>query len=215
MFTGLIEQIGTISVYRAIGAGREIAISWPGMKIGDAQTGDSIAISGACLTVERIEPERFWARLMPQTAGVTTLGSARVGHRVNLERALRVGDRLGGHFVLGHVDGIGGVAGAQKRGESLWLEVEFPADLTKYIAPKGSICIDGVSLTVAELGQQRFAVSLVKETLARTTLGGLRPGDKVNLEVDLLAKHLAVLLAQREGSPLTEINESRLLDLLT
>jgi riboflavin synthase len=210
MFTGLIEQIGTIAVSRAVGGGRELAVTWPGLATGGLQTGDSVAVSGACLTVERVEAERFWARVMAQTAGVTLLGEARVGQRVNLERALKVGDRLGGHFVLGHVDGIAVVNNTQTRGDSFMLQVEIPAELTKYVVSKGSICLDGVSLTVAELEGRRVTVSLVQETLKRTTLGEARAGQKMNVEVDILAKHIEALLGNREAN-----QDSRILELLS
>jgi len=195
MFTGLVERIGSIAVSRSRGGGREIVISSPELTADGLCPGESVAVAGVCLTVEKAEPPRFWARVMPQTASTTTLGEARVGQRVNLERALRLGDRLGGHFVLGHVDGIATLVRVQPQGDSRLLEVEFPASLGKYIVSRGSICLDGVSLTVAELRGNRLTVSLVKETLERTTLGEARSGQKMNLEVDILAKHIAALLA--------------------
>jgi len=195
MFTGLVEQTGTISVCRSREGGREIAVSWPGLKADDLKPGESVSVSGVCLTVERVEAGRFWARVMPQTGKTTTLGEARVGQRVNLERALKVGDRLGGHFVLGHVDDVAAAAKITGGNDSKLLEIEFPAALKKYIVSRGSICLDGVSLTVAALKDNRLTVSLVKETLQRTTLAEARPGQKMNLEVDILAKHLAQLLS--------------------
>ncbi|NIM04157.1 MAG: riboflavin synthase [Armatimonadetes bacterium] len=200
MFTGLIEEIGTISVCRAREGGREIAVSYPELAADGLRPGDSIAAAGVCLTVERVESGRFWARVMPQTADTTTLGKARSGQRVNLERALKVGDRLGGHFVLGHVDGLATVLRVERQGDAWLVEVEFPTSLGKYIVPRGSICLDGVSLTVAELNNNRLTVSLVKETLERTTLGEVRPGDKMNLEVDILAKHIVALLPESSAS---------------
>lgn len=198
MFTGLIEEVGIISIYRPHGEEREIAVTCPVLVADGIAPGDSVAVSGTCLTAEKVESGRFWARVQPQTARTTTLSNMRVGQRVNLERALRVGDRLGGHFVLGHVDNVGEVAGTERQDGSLVVHVAFPHDLARYIASKGSICIDGVSLTVADVRQDRLTVSLVKETLERTTLADLRTGQKVNVEVDILAKHLEALLANRE-----------------
>jgi riboflavin synthase len=203
MFTGLIEAIGIVSVYRPHGEEREIAVACPTL-VDDIAPGDSVSVSGTCLTAEKIESGRFWARVQPQTVRTTTLSIMRVGQRVNLERALRVGDRLGGHFVLGHVDGVGEVAGTERQSGALVVRIAFPHELSRYIAPKGSICIDGVSLTVAELTRDQLTASLVKETQERTTLGDLSVGQKVNLETDILAKHLAVLVEQREGATSTE-----------
>jgi len=194
MFTGLIEEIGEIVSLRSQREGLELSIAAPLLTKDDLKPGDSVAVAGACLTVEKLEPGRFWARVMPQTAQLTVFGKARVGQRVNLERALKVGDRLGGHFVLGHVDGLAQVSRVQDKGDSRLLEVEFPPHLAPYIVPQGSVCLAGVSLTVAELAAPRLTVSLVKETLGRTTLGEARPGDQFNFEVDILAKHAAALL---------------------
>jgi len=194
MFTGLVEAIGTISVLRPKAGGWEVAISCAALTGDGLKPGDSIAVDGACLTAEKVESERFWARVTPQTAKTTTLSDRRTGAKVNLERALEVGQRLGGHFVLGHVDGTASVSSVERQGEAWLMGVEFPAALGKYIVPKGSVCLDGVSLTVAELSGNRLTVSLVKETLERTTLGEAAPGRKMNLEVDILAKHVAALL---------------------
>lgn len=207
MFTGLIEQIGAISVYRSIAGGREIAVAWPGLKPQEVELGESIAVNGACLTVERAEEGRFWASIMPQTAQTTTLGEARVGQRVNLERALQVGDRLGGHFVQGHVDDIVTVSRITPRGDSKLLEIAFPAGLKAYIVARGSVCLDGVSLTVAELSGTHFTVSLVRETQARTTLGEARVGQKINLEVDLLGRHIVAWLESRAAAPASNLAE--------
>jgi riboflavin synthase len=202
MFTGLIEEIGEIVSLRPQREGLELSIAAPIITADDLKPGDSVAVAGACLTVEKLEPGRFWARVMSQTARLTVLGKARVGQKVNLERALKVGDRLGGHFVLGHVDGIAQVSRVQDKGDSRLLEVEFPPHLTSYIVPQGSVCLAGVSLTVAELAAPRLTVSLVKETLGRTTLGEARPGDQLNFEVDILAKHIAALVNKSDKSKL-------------
>jgi|WetSurMetagenome_2_1015567.scaffolds.fasta_scaffold205931_2 riboflavin synthase len=202
MFTGLIEEIGEIVSLRPQRGGLELAIAAPIITADDLKPGDSVAVAGACLTVEKLEAGRFWARVTPQTARLTVLGKIRVGQKVNLERALKVGDRLGGHFVLGHVDGIAQVSQVQAQGDSRLLEVTIPPHLAPYIVPQGSVCLAGVSLTVAELAAPRLTVSLVKETLGRTTLGEARPGDKLNFEVDILAKHISALMKKGVDSRL-------------
>lgn len=198
MFTGLIEEIGVIrqvSQQRSLRLAVEARQVLEGMKVGD-----SIAVSGACLTVERVEGGRFQAALLPETAEGTTLGSARVGQRVNLERPLAIGERLGGHFVAGHVDGIAEVVSVQERGETRLVELLCPAGLERYLVDKGSVALEGVSLTVRNPAGRRFAVSLVRATLEATTLGEWRVGDRVNMEADLLAKHLEKLAGKGDGS---------------
>jgi len=205
MFTGLVEEIGTIAEIRR-GASIRLAVRarkvLEGMKLGD-----SIAVSGPCLTVEEIAGDRFCASLLPETASGTTLGDLRQGDRVNLERPLRLGDRLGGHMVSGHVDGIGTVRAARTAHETARTEretahfgtvrhvrIEAPSGLERYLPNLASVSVDGVSLTVREPAGREFSVSLVAATLSATTLGDLGPGDRVNLEVDMVAKHIERLL---------------------
>jgi len=199
MFTGLIEEIGTIAEL-AHGPVLRLAIQ-ASRVLEDLKPKDSIAVSGPCLTVERVAPGRFWASLLPETAQRTTLGRARPGMRVNLERPLRLGDRFGGHLVAGHVDGIAEVLSVQDRGETRLLELLCPAGLERYLVDRGSVALDGVSLTVLSPAANRFSVALVAATLAATTLAELRPGDRVNMEADLLAKHVERLLREREQEP--------------
>jgi riboflavin synthase len=196
MFTGLIEEVGTITAIQR-GRGRRLAIRG-GRVMEDLKPGDSIAVNGVCLTAEVIDGDCFAASLLPGTAEGTTLGALSVGARVNLERPLRVGDRLGGHLVSGHVDGVGEVAAVVPRGETQWVEVVAPEGMARYLVDRGSVALDGVSLTVREPQGRRFAVSLVGATLSATTLGELRAGDRVNLEADLVAKHIERLLQQGE-----------------
>lgn len=200
MFTGLIEEIGRVTDIRrgaapstSLGTGLRLAIR-ASKVLADLKPGDSIAVSGPCLTVEEIVGDRFWASLLPETAERTTLGTVRQGARVNLERALRVGDRLGGHLVAGHVDGIAEVVGVRDRGETRLVELECPTGLERYLVERGSVALDGVSLTVVAPGGRRFSVALVAATLAATTLSELRAGDRVNMEADLLAKHIERLV---------------------
>ncbi len=196
MFTGLIEEIGAI-VEVARGRGLRLAIQ-ASRVLEDLKPGDSIAVSGPCLTVERLAGDRFSASLLPETAERTTLGRARQGTRVNLERPLRLGGRLGGHLVAGHVDGMAEVLSVQDRGDTRLLELLCPSGLERYLVDRGSVALDGVSLTVLSPSGSRFSVALVAATLAATTLGDLRAGDQVNLEADLLAKHIEQLLRRNE-----------------
>jgi len=161
------------------------ALSLDGVAIGD-----SISVSGCCLTVTRLAADIFAADASLETLQVTTLGRWQPGQRVNLEKALRAGDPLGGHYVTGHVDGIAAVVGSVSDARSLRVDFEVPATLARYIARKGSVCIDGVSLTVNDVTQKRFGVNLIPHTLEVTTLGACRPGTQVNVEVDIIARYV-------------------------
>ncbi len=196
MFTGLIEEVGAVE---EVDRGRGLRLAVRARRIvEELSPGDSVAVSGPCLTVETIEAGRFWASLLPETAEQTTLGSARAGTRVNLERPLRLGGRLGGHLVAGHVDGLAEVTSIRRRGETRLVELLSPAGLERYLVDQGSVALDGVSLTVRSPAGRRFGVALIPETLSATTLGSLRVGDRLNIEADLLAKHVERLLSARE-----------------
>ncbi len=164
------------------------------LPLADAQLGDSIAVNGVCLTAVELGPDFFCADVSRETLSRTTLGLAKAGTAVNLEPALTPTTRLGGHIVSGHVDGVGTVVARRGDGRSERFELEAPGGLAKYIAEKGSICVDGISLTVNSVDGARFGLNIVPHTLAETTLGDIRPGHKVNLEVDIIARYLERLL---------------------
>jgi len=193
MFTGIVEGLGEVlSVDRTAEGGRLRVRA--GTLLAGAQVGESIAVSGACLTMAVLDGEAFTADLAAETLRRTTLRGLRPGDPVNLERPLRLDQRLGGHIVQGHVDGVGTVTAVRREGEGLWMEIEPPATLMPYLAAKGSVAVDGVSLTIARLSGEAFAVALIPHTLAVTTLGRRQTGDQVNLEVDILAKYVERLL---------------------
>jgi riboflavin synthase len=202
MFTGIVEGTGTVAAMRRPPAGGaaarlEVEASWPA---GELAVGDSVAVDGCCLTVVARTAGGFAADVVAETLRRTTLGRLGAGARVNLERPLALGGRLGGHLVQGHVDGVGRVLERRPAGEGGdEVRVDLPGDLARYVVEKGSIAVDGVSLTVAGVGQGWFAVALVPHTLAATTLGERAPGDPVNLEVDVVAKYVERLVQPWTG----------------
>ena len=189
MFTGLIEAVGrVVDVKQATGTIR-LRVETPLAR--ELAPGDSLAVNGVCLTVTLAESREVYADVGPETARVTTLGSLRRDQPVNLERAVRADTRLGGHFVQGHVDAMGAVVDLRQEGEAHWITVTFPAALLPCFVRKGSVAVDGVSLTVAGLGDDRFDVMIVPFTWQHTSLPSLRVGDHVNLECDILGKYVA------------------------
>jgi len=197
MFTGLIQDVGTIERFDADDDGAHIRIATPlGAEIA---LGDSIAVDGCCLTATAADSGGFDTEAMNQTLTVTALGALEAGARVNLELAMRASDRLGGHIVQGHVDGVGTVLEAREDGFARRLRIGLPAPLLRYAIDKGSIALSGVSLTVAELGAEWVEVSLIPETLERTTLGELEPGSKLNVESDVVAKYVERLVSPLAG----------------
>jgi len=189
MFTGLVETLGTVRQLLSAGAGRELVVAAP--FAGELTAGESVAVNGACLTVVQRDAESFRFQLGPETIVRTNLGQLKPGDRVNLERSLRLGDQLGGHMVQGHVDGVGRISRRVADGE--WIMMWFHCDstLTAQMVPKGSIAVDGISLTLVDVTRDGFSVMLIPHTLAVTTLGFKQPGDPVNLETDMLAKYVA------------------------
>ena len=193
MFTGIIQTIGRLEERRPSGSGARLTIATPRRLLG-LLVGESVAVNGACLTVTRLMGKRFAVDVSPETLRRTTLGGLAGGTRVNLERALRLGDRMGGHLVQGHVDGVGRLAAIRTEGDWRMYRFRAPAGLAPYLVKKGSIAVDGVSLTVAACRDGSFTVALIPHSLAETTLGERRPGDRVNLEADVLLKQVAALL---------------------
>lgn len=189
MFTGLIEDLGTVGGVRELAAGRRLRIA-AGFG-GELALGDSVAVNGVCLTVVRFDASGFEADVSPETLRVTNLEDLRPGAAVNLERPLRPADRLGGHFVQGHVDGVGHIVDVERETDFWWLGVGFPAELGRWIVTKGSIAVDGISLTVAALDAGRLAVQIVPHTWRRTNLHARRVGEAVNVECDIIGKYAA------------------------
>ena len=194
MFTGIVEELGVVEALEDQGDAVRLTVRGPHVTV-DARLGDSVAVNGCCLTVAERAGETFTADVMRETLDKTSLGTLAPGGRVNLERAVTATSRLGGHIVQGHVDGTGSVVRREASEHWELVEISLPPDLARYLVPKGSVTVDGVSLTVVDVGEVSFTVSLVPETLARTTLGHREPGDRVNLEVDVIAKYVERLVA--------------------
>jgi riboflavin synthase len=194
MFTGIVQGVGRIRSVEARGGDVTLWIETGPVALDDVQAGGSIAVGGACLTATQLEGHAFAADVSRETLALTTLGGATAGTRVNIEKALTAGQALGGHYVTGHVDGVGRVVSRHDDARSVRVEFEVPAGLERYVARKGSICVDGVSLTVNGVDGRRFYVNLVPHTLALTTLAGCGPGTAVNLEVDIIARYLERML---------------------
>ena len=196
MFTGIVRELGRVVSATGGAAGLALVVEAPGVASA-AAVGDSVTIDGCCLTVESVSGSRVSFHAVPETLARSTLGRLGAGDAVNVEPAIRAGDPLGGHFVQGHVDAVGRVQSVEAEGEGLRVFVEARGEILRYCAEKGSITVDGVSLTVAELAEDAFAVVLVPHTLEATTLSALQPGREVNLEADVLAKHVARHLEAR------------------
>ncbi len=202
MFTGLVESVGELLERKATSGGFRLRIASP--LAPELQGGDSIAVNGVCLTVILAEQDQFHADVGPETVRVTTLGRLARGCAINLERPLRADSRFGGHFVQGHVDAIGHVEELRADAEFQWLTISFPHELLPFIVHKGSIAVDGISLTVAGLGADRFDVQLVPYTMAHTNLSRVQKRDRVNLEVDMVGKYV-VRAAELAGLTLTGV----------
>jgi riboflavin synthase len=195
MFTGLVQDLGTVAAVDATADGVRVSVASP--LAGELSEGDSVAVSGVCLTATAVVEGRFAADVMNETLRRSSLAEVAPGRPVNLELPLRADDRLGGHFVQGHVDGVGTVRAAHEDGFARAVTFAAPPEVLRYVVEKGSIAVDGVSLTVTALDDESFSVALIPETLERTTLGTAAPGTPVNLEVDVLAKYVERLVISR------------------
>jgi riboflavin synthase len=214
VFTGLVSASARVAARRTSPGGAVLSVERP-PAYADAALGESIAVSGVCLTVvPPLDPKTLTFDVSPETLARSTLGGLAPGARVNLERALLASDRLGGHVVAGHVDGTAEVLGVAKAGDSWTFTFGLPPALARYAVEKGSIAVDGVSLTIAALGEGSFDVAVIPHTFAETTLGDRRAGDRVNLEVDILGKYVERLLAARLGDPDAPARDERLKQLL-
>lgn len=196
MFTGIVVEVGRVTGYERTDRGRRLTIEAPGVTE-DLEVGDSVAVNGICLTAVAVEPPRFRLEAVAETLARTNLGEVAEGSPVNLERPVRMGGRLDGHVVQGHVDGVGVVLGVQPEGDSRRVSLSVSEDLERYLVVKGSVAVDGVALTVTAVAEATFEVALIPHTLASTTLGSWKVGDKANIEVDILAKYVEKLLVIR------------------
>lgn len=196
MFTGIVEGVGTLTEVKGTGGGFRVRIHTA--LSAELKVGDSLAVNGVCLTVILIDGDHVLADVGPETSRVTTLGTLQRGQDVNLERPMRMDGRLDGHFVLGHVDGVGVIEEIRAEGESRWLTIGFQPALAPFFIRKGSIAVDGISLTVAGLGERQFDVMVIPFTWGNTTLKTLKKGDKVNLECDMIGKYVSRTLELRK-----------------
>lgn len=197
MFTGIVQDVGRIAAREPRGGDVRLLIDCPRLDVAQLRAGDSVSVQGCCLTVTGIAGRSFAVDVSRETLGLTTLGELAPGAPVNLEPALRAGDALGGHLVSGHVDGVGTVTAVSADARSSRLTIGVPAALARYLARKGSVTVDGVSLTVNEVDGATFGVNIIPHTQQQTTLGAARAGTRVNLEVDLVARYLERLLRER------------------
>ncbi|MCD8191082.1 MAG: riboflavin synthase [Clostridiales bacterium] len=213
MFTGLIEELGSVRRLTLSGVSGQLSIRAKKVLEG-TKIGDSIAVNGVCLTVIALEPEGFTADIMAETARRSSLGSCRPGDLVNLERAMPADGRFGGHMVAGHIDGTGSVTALRREENAVWVKIRAGADILRLVVEKGSIAIDGVSLTVAEVTERDFQVSVIPHTGAETTLLRKKPGDVVNLETDIVGKYVEKLLSQQSAAPAPQAEGTLTMDFL-
>lgn len=203
MFTGIVEELGTVESMERRGEGARLRIGCSTV-LGDAFTGASISVNGVCLTAVDLRPGSFSADVAPETMARTNIGNLRPGRRVNLERPMSPSGRLGGHIVQGHVDGTGEFLGLASIGsDNWWLRIGVPESLDRYLVWKGSVAIDGISLTIASMENRVLGVTIIPHTFEKTTLGAYQPGDRVNLETDVLAKYVEKLMTWRGSDSLT------------
>ncbi len=207
MFTGIIQTVGKVVSREPKGGDVRLRINMGKLELANVKLGDSIAVNGTCLTVVDLPGDGFWADASAETLALTTLGELTIGSRVNLEKALTLSTPLGGHLVSGHVDGIGSVVSRHDDGRSVRFRLKAPDSLAKYIAKKGSICVDGISLTVNVVDGSEFELNIVPHTLTETTMGDFQAGHEINLEVDLIARYLErLILGEHAAEPGCDIS---------
>jgi riboflavin synthase len=202
MFTGIIEGLGAIAAIQPSGQGRRLTVD-ADFELAGSKIGDSISVSGACLTAVRIAGRRFDADVSPETTAKTTFGAARVGERVNLERAMRLSDRIDGHLVSGHIDGTGVIESREAVGNVLVVTIGVPEELARFMIVKGSVAVDGISLTINTLEPGRFSVCIIPHTAGLTTVGFKPKGERVNIEADMIGKYVERFLSARQGPAAT------------
>lgn len=198
MFTGLIEETGKLLLVENIAGGKRLKISVPKI-FDDLKRDDSVCVNGVCLTITRLNGNSFWCDAVGETLNKTTLANVLQNDELNLERALRLADRLGGHLVQGHVNGIGSITQLTKLGENFFLEINLPEELLKYVVDEGSIAIDGISLTVAKVAGTKIGISIIPHTWSKTNLRFRKIGDRVNIEIDIFAKYVEKILHGSQG----------------
>jgi len=198
MFTGIIEGLGTVAKLRSSGRGKRLVVTTD-LELKEIKIGDSIAVNGACLTVVMMSATRFEADLSPETLSRTTFNKVKTGDRVNLERALRLSDRLDGHLVSGHIDGIGTLSGRESDDNAIIITIAVTETLSRYMIPKGSVSVDGISLTINDCSRDRFSVSIIPHTSKLTTLGFKKKGEAVNIETDMIGKYVERFVQATDG----------------
>ena len=211
MFTGIIEGQGTIAAIQAAEQGRRFVFAVE-LPLNETRIGDSIAVNGVCLTVVTFSGNRFAADVSPETLEKTTLGKARIGDRVNIERAMRFSDRISGHLVSGHIDGVGRIREKTRMANSFRVIIQAPEHILEFMVPKGSVAVDGVSLTLNECHPDTFEVSIIPHTAQMTTVGTKKPNDPVNIEADMIGKYVAHFLSRQKTSSEKRAIEGSLLD---
>ena len=212
MFTGIIEGLGTVARLKSSGRGKRLSVTVD-FDLHEMKIGDSIAVNGACLTAVVVGPNRFEADLSPETLSRTTFGKVITGERVNLERALRISDRLDGHLVSGHIDGIATLSGRETEGNAVIVTFAVSEALSRYMMPKGSVAVDGISLTVNHCSPDRFSVSIIPHTARLTTLGFKKKGDAVNIEADMIGKYVERFVQAAKGGAGKESDKKGAVDM--
>jgi riboflavin synthase len=212
MFTGIIEGLGTVSAMASSGAGRRLAVE-SDFALDQTKIGDSISVSGACLTVVKLDAKRFEVDISPETLAKTTFGNIRIGDRVNLERALRLSDRLDGHLVSGHIDGVGTILHREQIGNAILVTIGASKETTRYMIAKGSVAVDGISLTINSSTDNEFGASIIPHTAKTTTIGVKRIGDPVNIETDMIGKYVERFLSQPGSGKSKDLPEKSGIDM--